>query len=70
MTTDSDLALPSDREFAGYVDPVIGRIARREVQGYFGFPLIKAGQPVTKSVVEKALSLGRLFELVAATEES
>jgi hypothetical protein len=69
MSNDSIVALPETHEIVGYVDPLIGRIARRDVPGYFGFPLIKAGQPVTHAVLEKAQSLGRLFELTAATDD-
>jgi hypothetical protein len=69
MATDSELTLPATDNIVGYVDPLIGRIARRDVSGYFGFPLIKAGQAVTHATIEKAQQLGRLFELVAATDD-
>jgi hypothetical protein len=69
MSNDSTVGLPDTHEIVGYVDPLIGRIARRDVPGYFGFPLIKAGQTVTHAVLEKAQSLGRLFELTAATDD-
>ena len=68
MATDRELALPENHDIIGYVDPLVGRVALREVPGYFGFPLIKAGQAVTPETIEKAQSLGRLFELVAATD--
>ena len=68
MATDRELALPDNNEIIGFVDPLVGRIALREVQGYFGFPLIKAGQSVTPGIIAKAESLGRLFELTAATD--
>jgi len=68
MATDRELALPDSNEIIGFVDPLIGRIALRDVPGYFGFPLIKAGQAVTHATLEKAQSLGRLFELTAATD--
>ena len=63
------LALPDDTEVIGYVEPIIGRVAQRDVQAYFGFPLIKKGDTVTRETAERAQNLGRLFELVAATEE-
>ena len=63
-----DLALTDDHTLAGFLEPLIGRVALREVKGYYGFPLIKAGQTVTRNIAEKALSLGRLFELTEATE--
>jgi hypothetical protein len=69
MATDRELTLPESNEIIGYVDPLVGRIARRDVPGYFGFPLIKAGQAVTSATIEKAQNLGRLFELVAATDD-
>jgi hypothetical protein len=68
MATDRELALPETNDIIGYVDPLVGRVALRDVPGYFGFPLIKAGQSVTHETIEKAQSLGRLFELVAATD--
>ena len=63
------LALPDDTDVIGYVEPIIGRVAQRDVQAYFGFPLIKKGDTVTRETAERAQNLGRLFELVAATEE-
>jgi hypothetical protein len=63
------LALPDNSEVIGYVEPIIGRIAQRDVQAYFGFMLIKKGETVTRSIAERAQNLGRLFELIAATEE-
>ena len=63
------LALPDNSEVIGYVEPIIGRVAQRDVQAYFGFPLIKKGDTVTREIAERAQNLGRLFELVAATEE-
>lgn len=61
-------ALPDSTNIVGYVDPIVGRVAHREVLGYFGFPLIKKGEVVTREVVERAQNLSRLFELQAATE--
>jgi hypothetical protein len=69
MAIDKHLTLPESDAIIGYADPLIGRIARRDVAGYFGFPLIKSGQPVTPAILDKAQSLGRLFELTAATDD-
>jgi hypothetical protein len=69
MANDNGLALPVSDEIIGYADPIIGRVAKREVAGYFGFPLIKAGQTVTHAILDKAQSLGRLFELTEATDD-
>jgi len=63
-----DLALTDDSSLAGFLEPLVGRVALREVTGYYGFPLIKAGQTITPNIAEKALSLGRMFELTEATE--
>lgn len=65
----NSLALPDNSEVIGHVEPIIGRIAQRDVQAYFGFPLIKKGETVTLATAERAHNLGRLFELIAATEE-
>lgn len=64
-----NLALPENNEVVGHLEPLLGRVARRDVAGYFGFPLIRAGQPVTAAVFEKAQSQGKLYEVIAATEE-
>lgn len=69
MATDRELVLPHTDNIVGFVDPLVGRIARRDVAGYFGFPLIKAGQAVTQATIAKAQELGRLFELTAATDD-
>jgi len=61
-------ALPESTNIVGYVDPIVGRVAHREVLGYFGFPLIKKGETVTREIIERAQNLSRLFELQAATE--
>ena len=62
------VALPENTGIIGYVDPIVGRVAHREVLGYFGFPLIRKGETVTPEILERAQSLSRLFELQAATE--
>lgn len=53
---------------AGFLAPVVGRTALREVAGYFGFPLIKRGEAVTQTIYDRAQAMGRLYELIEATE--
>lgn len=65
-----NVALPDSGDVIGYVEPIVGRVAQRDVQAYFGFLLIKRGETVTHATAERAQNLGRLFELIAATEES
>lgn len=62
------LALPNHDSIIGYVDPIVGRVAHRDVLGYFGFPLIRKGETVTPEIMARAQNLSRLFELQAATE--
>lgn len=62
------LALPDNTSIIGYVDPIVGRVAHREVLGYFGFPLIRKGETVTPEILARAHNLSRLFELQSATE--
>ena len=69
MSEQSNAALPDTGEIIGYVEPLVGRVAQHDVLGYFGFPLIKKGETVTPGIVERAHSLSRLYELIAATEE-
>ena len=65
----SDLApLASSKIAAGFIAPIVGRVALRGVEGYFGFPLIKQGETITPTHVSRAQSLARLYELIAATE--
>ena len=65
----NNTALPSGTSIIGYVDPIIGRVAHRDVLGYLGFPLIRAGETVTPEIFSRSQNLSRLFELQAATEE-
>ena len=67
MSAMDNMAVPGDARDIGYVEPIIGRVAKADVAGYFGFPLIAKGQTVTQDIAERAHSMGRLFELVAAT---
>ncbi len=62
-------ALPQGTGIIGYVDPIIGRVAHRDVLGFLGFPLIRRGETVTPEIFSRAHNLSRLFELQAATEE-
>ena len=61
--------ISESRLAAGFVAPIIGRTALRGVNGYFNFPLIRQGEKVTKAHVDRFQSLGRLYELIAATDE-
>ena len=63
------LALPDNTSIVGYVDPIVGRVAHRDVFGYFGFPLIRKGETVTPEILARAQNVSRLFEIQAATEE-
>jgi hypothetical protein len=56
------------RMAAGFVVPIIGRTALREVKGYFNFSLINKGETVGKAHMDRAQAMGRLYELIAATE--
>lgn len=64
----NNLALPDNTSIIGYVDPIVGRVAHRDVLGYFGFPLIRSGETVTPEILARAHNISRLFELQAATE--
>ena len=68
MSAQDTIAMPENTGIIGYVDPIVGRVAHREVLGYFGFPLIRKGETVTREIMERAQNLSRLFELQAATE--
>ncbi len=60
--------ISSTRLEAGFIAPILGRKALQDVNGYFNFPLIRKGDTVSKSHIDRAQSLGRLYELIAATE--
>jgi hypothetical protein len=60
--------ISSSRMNAGFIAPILGRKALRDVNGYFNFSLIKQGETITKAHVDRAQSLGRLYELIACTE--
>lgn len=70
MSEQDNAALPDSSAIIGYVEPLLGRVARRDVDGYFGFSLIKQGETVTPSVLERAHSMSRLFELIEATGDA
>jgi hypothetical protein len=63
-------ALPITRPeaAAGYVAPYIGRIAQRDVVGIFGITLIHAGEVITDTIADRAQRMGRLYELIAASD--
>lgn len=67
---DSQSTQPAPRRAiaAGFLAPVVGRTALRDVEGSFGFPLIKRGEAVTQTIYDRAQAMGRLFELISATE--
>ena len=65
----NNTALPQGTGIIGYVDPIIGRVAHRDVLGYLGFPLIRKGETVPPEIFSRSQNLSRLFELQAATEE-
>ncbi len=69
QTGEEARSLPEDVTVPGYVDAIVGRVAHRGVIGYYGFPLIQAGETVTREILGRAHSMSRLFELQAATEE-
>jgi len=56
-----------NRADPGYLAPIIGRVAMRDVIGTAGFPLIRKGDTVTPLIAETAEDMGKLYELVAAT---
>jgi len=64
----NNTALPLATGIIGYVDPIIGRVAHRDVLGYLGFPLIRKGETVTPEIFARSQNLSRLFELQEATE--
>lgn len=70
MSEQDNAALPDSSAIIGYVEPLLGRVAQRDVAGYFGFSLIKKGETVTPSVLERAHSMSRLFELTEATGDA
>lgn len=59
--------IPRRATYAGFLAPVVGRTALREVPGYFGFPLIKPGEVITQTIYDRAQAMGRLYELIAST---
>lgn len=61
--------VPNKTTAAGFVAPVIGRKVLRDVDGYYGFPLIRKGEVITEAVYNRAQHLARLYELIAATRE-
>jgi hypothetical protein len=61
-------SIVTTRQDAGFVVPIIGRTANSDVLGFPGFPLIRAGEQITREIAERAQAMGRLFELTAASE--
>jgi hypothetical protein len=60
--------ISGEQRDAGFVVPLIGRTAIKEVSGFPGFPLIRAGETITPEIVERAQHMGRLYELTECTE--
>ncbi len=69
MSEQNNTALPAESDMIGQIEPLIGRVAQTDVVGYFGFPIIRKGETVTRPIAERAQSMARLFELISATEE-
>ena len=69
LTKPRAIPVPKPRTAAGFVAPVVGRTALRDVDGYFGFPLIRKGEVITETIYNRAHQLARLYELIAATHE-
>jgi hypothetical protein len=71
-TTDAPRSTPLPNAVlnAGFVAPVVGRKVLRDVPGYYGFPLIKAGEVITETIYNRAHQVARLYELIAATKEA
>jgi len=63
------IPIPKPTTLAGFVAPVVGRKATRDVDGYFGFPLIKKGEVITETTYYRAQQMARLAELIACTHE-
>jgi len=61
--------IPVRNTAAGYLAPVVGRTAVKDVQGYFGFPLIQKGEVITEAIYNRAHKMARLYELIASTRE-
>ncbi|HEY3330295.1 MAG TPA: hypothetical protein VGK19_09770 [Capsulimonadaceae bacterium] len=64
------IPIPKATTAAGFVAPVVGRIAKRDVTGYFGFTLIKKGDVITETIYARAQHMARLTELIASTNEA
>lgn len=69
VATQRAIPIPKPSTAAGFVAPVVGRKALRDVTGYFGFTLVKKGDVITASTYERAQQMARLAELIASTHE-
>ena len=67
QTNDLTPLTTTEQREAGFVVPIVGRTVHSDVIGFPGFPLIRAGETITSEIAEIAQSMGRLFELTAAT---
>ncbi len=69
MSSADNFVLSESQTVVGHLAPLLGRVAKVDVVGYFGFPIIRAGQSVTDAILDKAQSQGKLYEVIASTEE-
>ena len=67
MSGSRAIPLPKRQIAAGFVAPVIGRRTLKDVEGYFGFPLIRKGETISDVTYDRAQQMGCLYELIAAT---
>ncbi len=68
MQNNSDISpIITDGKQAGFLTPIIGRKALRDVTGFPGFMLIREGETVTRDIADTAQAMGKLYELTAAT---
>ena len=61
-------SVPKQKVASGFVAPVVGRVAVRDVPAHHGFLLIRKGETITEQHMDRADRMGRLYELIASTE--
>jgi hypothetical protein len=66
--TENLTPITSEPREAGFVVALVGRTANKNVFSFPGFPLIRAGEKVTRQHIEWAQNIGCLFELTESTE--
>lgn len=67
-TASNSTPISRQKTAAGFVAPYVGRVAQREVTGPFGMKLIGKGEVISQAIADRASHMGRLFELIAASE--